>query len=230
MFVSEIGKTALANTLIGQPFTQTDSTIGINELKCDIKYAKVGAGMWSAYKKPEKEMEAAIADMIANGPALEKPKTELEAAIDDMIASQSAKENKVDDSAPIAVADTPVLQDECWNDNPQMTALNKSSSLGDVAAETKGADKEMCSKNGNSELGKYMQERVHGYTDGTADTTVALSADEAKRFDDELVMRCLADKMATDSKFIISLFDFGGQSVFNVRKLLVHDTYRCLSY
>ncbi len=35
-------------------------------------------------------------------------------------------------------------------------------------------------------------------------------------YDDELVMKCLADNVALDSKYKIALFDFGGQSVFNV--------------
>ena len=38
------GKTALTNSIIGKPFVETLSTIGINELTCDIKYAIAGAG------------------------------------------------------------------------------------------------------------------------------------------------------------------------------------------
>ena len=38
------GKTALTNSIIGKPFVETSSTIGINELTCDIKYASAGAG------------------------------------------------------------------------------------------------------------------------------------------------------------------------------------------
>jgi hypothetical protein len=34
--------------------------------------------------------------------------------------------------------------------------------------------------------------------------------------DDELVMRCLAESMHTDSKVVVSIYDFGGQAVFNV--------------
>ena len=37
------GKTALTNSIIGRPFVETSSTIGINELTCDIKYASAGA-------------------------------------------------------------------------------------------------------------------------------------------------------------------------------------------
>ncbi len=34
--------------------------------------------------------------------------------------------------------------------------------------------------------------------------------------DDALVMKCLSDNVDLDSKYKIALFDFGGQSVFNV--------------
>ena len=61
------GKSAFANVVIGRPFEDTASTIGIGTFTCDIKYANVGGGGWSEYEKPDKEMEAAVANMIANG-------------------------------------------------------------------------------------------------------------------------------------------------------------------
>ena len=36
------------------------------------------------------------------------------------------------------------------------------------------------------------------------------------KVDDGLVMQCLSDNVNLDSKYKIALFDFGGQSVFNV--------------
>ena len=37
-----------------------------------------------------------------------------------------------------------------------------------------------------------------------------------KPVDDELVMKCMSDNVDVDSKYKIALFDFGGQTVFNV--------------
>jgi hypothetical protein len=39
---------------------------------------------------------------------------------------------------------------------------------------------------------------------------------EAQAYDCDLIMRCLADKVLTESRLKISIYDFGGQSVFNV--------------
>ena len=58
------GKTALANSIIGKPFSDTASTIGINNLSCSINYADVSNGQWNIYDRPEKELETAIAMSI----------------------------------------------------------------------------------------------------------------------------------------------------------------------
>jgi hypothetical protein len=53
-------------------------------------------------------------------------------------------------------------------------------------------------------------------TQGSADTVIRQEA-----VDNEVVMRYLGDERLMASKYIISLFDFGGQSVFNVRNDLL---------
>ena len=63
--IGRAGKTAFSNSIIGRPFEHTESTIGINELTCEIKYAKVGKGAgWDEYLKQDKEYEAEIARLI----------------------------------------------------------------------------------------------------------------------------------------------------------------------
>ena len=54
------GKSALANSIIGKPFCDTPSTVGINELTCDIKYAASSgdSGNWGEVTKPSKELES----------------------------------------------------------------------------------------------------------------------------------------------------------------------------
>jgi hypothetical protein len=58
------GKTALANSIIGRSFADTNSTVGINQVTCDVKFASIGGGDWSEYAKPSRELEAALAQMI----------------------------------------------------------------------------------------------------------------------------------------------------------------------
>lgn len=52
-------------------------------------------------------------------------------------------------------------------------------------------------------------------TSGGADADQAATCQET--VDNEVVMKYLGDDLLMASKYIISLFDFGGQSVFNVR-------------
>ena len=69
------GKTALSNSIIGKPFELTNSTVGINQMTCDVKFASISScsdagsevGGWSEYVKPGKELEAALAQMIRRG-------------------------------------------------------------------------------------------------------------------------------------------------------------------
>ena len=58
------GKTALANSIIGKSFKETDSTLGINQFTCSINQISKGKGDWSISKSHDKEFEAAIAHMI----------------------------------------------------------------------------------------------------------------------------------------------------------------------
>lgn len=51
---------------------------------------------------------------------------------------------------------------------------------------------------------------------GTASTKYNKEDESETEVNNDLVMKCLANGVQTESKFIISLFDFGGQSVFNV--------------
>eukprot|EP01038_Epipyxis_sp_PR26KG_P007083 gene7083-9667_t len=61
------GKTATANTIIGLQYEDTPSTIGINQITCDIKQASANNQsdpIWMMSNKAEKELEDAIASII----------------------------------------------------------------------------------------------------------------------------------------------------------------------
>eukprot|EP01038_Epipyxis_sp_PR26KG_P012322 gene12322-16526_t len=61
------GKTAIVNTLLGMKFEDTKSTIGINEITCDVKHAFINNQSdhtWVVSSKAERELEDAIASMI----------------------------------------------------------------------------------------------------------------------------------------------------------------------
>jgi len=59
------GKTAFVNSIIGKQYVvNTESTIGINQLTCNVNYASLGVGQWGECKKPDKENESAIAENV----------------------------------------------------------------------------------------------------------------------------------------------------------------------
>ena len=66
------GKTGLANSIMGKTFKATESTVGINDLTLEVKYAYRSSSEqednqavnWKVYTKPEKELETAIAQMV----------------------------------------------------------------------------------------------------------------------------------------------------------------------
>eukprot|EP01040_Poterioochromonas_malhamensis_P013083 gene13083-biopygen2861 len=154
------GKTALANSILGRKYENTESTVGINEFTCNVGYASVGAsnadGLWSEHKREvqQKLYEVALAKMVFDKKTgreqlkrgeseIEREEVELELLL--------WKENQGG-----------YLQGE--------DVLNK------------------------REEGKVMRAEI----------------------DKSLVMQYLGEKSCVDSKFLVSVFDFGGQSVFNV--------------
>jgi hypothetical protein len=194
--------------VIGRDFEDTASTIGIGKFTCDIKYAQVGGGGWSEYQKPHKEMEAAVASMIANG--YEQKETEMKpvAAPVARRGEPNAYRAAADEQAQLKTKLSSMSgANKASQVHAQSTPAHSSSARGAVSAPAASVP---------ADLAKYMDESSQGAAD-EEDLPPPISSEEAKRFDNDLVMKCLADKIQTDSKFVISVFDFGGQSVFNVR-------------
>ena len=58
------GKTAFARSVIGQPYTETDSTLGIDEFTCSVSNICKGNAEWSKVDNTEKEYESGLAFVI----------------------------------------------------------------------------------------------------------------------------------------------------------------------
>ena len=169
MLVGEgrVGKTALCNGMIGKPFVETESTVGLSQMTCDVRRAAATSdGLWSEHTKPVKEYEAGLAQVMGNIETYERE-------VSDKQATQITEcDSKPPHSAP--------------------------------------------------ESGNYSCEPPHkkfkpaSFLQTTpAGDMVDYSVLPAKP-DIALVMKCLADVNMVDSNLILSLFDFGGQSVFNI--------------
>ena len=62
-----VGKTALCNSMMGKPFIETESTVGLTQLTCDVRrVAASNNSLWTERTKPEREYEAGIAQLIRN--------------------------------------------------------------------------------------------------------------------------------------------------------------------
>lgn len=213
------GKTAFSNCVIGKDFTETSSTIGIHQLTCDVKYAAAGGGAWGEYSKPDKEWEAAVASMIARmdmaaaaesktvtekakpgAPIIAKPAEKSISPEEKKPSTDSSKTPSANPSTPASIVAPAVSQknptSEVKSAELKPTAVpTVSSKLGGVSAPV-----------GSKELDAPRLPRAHA-------TPPAIPQPQ---IDDDLVMKCLADSIHTESKLILSVFDYGGQSVFNV--------------
>jgi GTPase SAR1 family protein len=151
------GKTSLANSITGKQFSNTESTVGINQLTCNVNYAALGEGSWGECKKPDKEYENAIAENVLN----EQKKK--------LLRQQKKKKKTV-----------------------TMESLS----------ETKAVDKS-----------REDGEKSVAITSLEWDSTAAVSA--PPEVDQSFVLDCLAENVDLGT-MLISIFDYGGQSVFNV--------------
>jgi len=181
------GKTALANSIVGKSFQQTESTIGINQLTCDVSYAsRGGQGSWDAYQKPEKELEAAIAALVASQRRMEEQQKKAEKESEVLLAS--ATDANTTEQLPAH------FERETVEEEQDTDLLVEPPSAVAVRAVEQGKP---AKDDGNAGAGVVET----GLDDG-------LNA--------ELVMKLLSDFTSEESSLIISVFDYGGQSIFNV--------------
>jgi GTPase SAR1 family protein len=59
------GKTAFANSIIGEEYKETESTVGINTFMCSVTHAALSKSEWKKCEKIEKEYENARAEHLS---------------------------------------------------------------------------------------------------------------------------------------------------------------------
>ena len=169
MIVGEgrVGKTALCNSMMGQPFVDTESTVGLAQLTFDVRRAAATSnGRWVEHTKPEREFEAGVAQLVRNMESSERAEKD------------TSQQPSNDRSVSVESEDSTY-----YNNNVTIAGS----------------------------LLKTRSESTHQSNESKINSSAPpLNADMS------LVMKYLAEVKVSDADLILSLFDFGGQSVFNI--------------
>jgi GTPase SAR1 family protein len=211
------GKTALANSILGRVYEDMDSTIGINEFTCSIGYATVESKElgWKELKnqKKSRELESAVASMIFDQKAgkVRHSTKNLSQDIDQSMGKSKGgyMEGKNYDVSPpeTEIKEMMVSQDEKI---PQGGAVNVARALNSQAKDSILSESQHGPQKEETPIQTTEGESVEK-TDGKCDFR-----SQSTEIDSSLVMKYLGEQSMKESKYIISVFDFGGQSVFNV--------------
>jgi GTPase SAR1 family protein len=217
------GKTALANSILGRAYEDMDSTIGINEFTCSIGYAGIGntddnkEKGWKELKdqKKSKEYETAVASLVLDQKNKRQPTDGKDTTTDvdeitkslqgGYLEGESRHNDKVNETmSPVPssphLEDTKVIYEDVVS-NDSSTAVPNRSEREVPLDEVECTRDEQPPKEFSQEIEPARKEEEF----------VGPS-----EIDTSLVMKYLGEQSNIDSKFIISVFDFGGQSVFNV--------------
>jgi GTPase SAR1 family protein len=221
------GKTAFANAIAGRPFEETTSTVGINQLTCDVKHiqASSGAGQrereWSECTKNLREFEAALAEMMARRQRAAKGKEGGAVGDEGTVGGGDIRaymETLSDESRTITVAqsedaDPPVSEAV---EGETLAAEVKAAPIAKAPATPKPVQAPRAGNFRPSESVPAAAQKPRVANTAAEVLSAAPSAPFKPEMDEEMVMKMLATMQDAESGLLISLFDFGGQSVFEM--------------
>ena len=193
-----VGKTALCNNMLGKPFAETESTVGLKQLTCDVQRAAASSGQWSVQSsKCKKEFETGVAQVIKD---MEKEKHETAVTQE----SRRLKEKYPSPEVKSGGVNKPTIP---GNSQPLTPAVDKR----DLDAASTGHNASLLLKSdSSSEHGKGAE------TTNLLKNSKLNNDSHSIEPDSDLIIKYLADVKVSGTDLILSLFDFGGQSVFNI--------------
>ena len=221
------GKTAFANAIAGKRFEETASTVGINQLTCDVKYINASGAShcgqeWGEGTKNLREFEAALAEILAGKQRAVRAEGDssskevkssgaihiyMETVCEPFVRSADSGESS------IFMADT----DDAEQNSVELADTSAVKPVS--SASSSGIPKQHAALPAERAVTSAGQV-AHAAPDlGTFNACVAKTAPAASskpEIDEEMVMKMLANMHDTESGLMVSLFDFGGQSVFEV--------------
>jgi len=201
------GKTAFANSIIGKKYEETESTVGINTFLCSVTHAALSKSEWKKCEKIEKEYENAIAEHLS-----------------------FMKEVDIEDD--------------------HITQQEYSQIVGNK--DRNGLDTRMAGKFSALKSDAYVVDHQGGRVDGTAishskgevreedgvtldhskgdSSTDDIDQSSNAKVDEDMIVKYLANHVEIGTNILIGIFDYGGQTVFNVSTMFIYITIILFAY
>jgi len=197
------GKTAFANSIIGKIYEETESTVGINTFMCSITHASLSKSEWIKCDKIEREYENAIAEHLSFMKV---------ADIEDVQQESSQIDKKKDRNA----LDT-TMAGKFIAVKSDVNAVDHHGGGGDGTTFAHSKD------------GEQEEDRAAlGHLKGDS-TTDGIDQSSNANVDQDMIVKYLANHVEIGANILISIFDYGGQTVFNVSAMfnLYHNYSIC---
>jgi GTPase SAR1 family protein len=193
------GKTAFASSIIGKKYEETESTVGINAFLCSVTHAALSKSEWKKCEKIEKEYENAIAEHLSF-----MKEVDIE---DDHITQQESSQiverkdrNGLDTKMTGKFS---ALKSDAYAVDHQDGGVD-----GTALAHSKGEERE--------EDGAALD---HSKGDSSTD---GIDQSNNAKVDKDMIVKYLAKHVEIGANILISIFDYGGQTVFNVSTMFIY--------
>eukprot|EP01041_Mallomonas_annulata_P005179 gene5179-10358_t len=184
------GKTAFSNTIIGKEYQDTQSTIGINEMTCEIKSINGTSKTWGEFTTPGKEYETALATLISK----------------QRIAAVNTSSTNINDKSSTATIAEPFL-----GVTDKVTPMSEVKDK--VSTESVAGAMYPDNNDNNDDFMIYDQQNDINHLEMKEQSPPLPSSADV---DEDYVIKALSQMTLDESHLILSVYDFGGQSVFNV--------------
>ena len=194
------GKTAFANSIIGKKFEETESTVGINTFMCSVTHAALSESEWKTCDKIEKEYENAIAEHLS---------FMKEDDIDDDDLTQVRKEDLTQEES----SQIDRKKDRNGPDTRIAGSFNDLKSDVYAVDHQGGEDGTTLAHSKDEEREEDRAALDHSKNDSTTD---GIDQSSNANVDEDMIVKYLANHVEIGANILISIFDYGGQTVFNV--------------
>jgi len=206
------GKTAFANSIIGKTFEETESTVGMNAFMCSVKLAALSTPSTTptqSYRSSSPNKSSSAAEW--------KECNKIEKEYENAIAEHMSFKKDVD------------IEDD-QESNPIVRKKDRNGSDTRMAGESNAFNGDgYAVDNQGGEDGTAFADEVtldHSKGDSTAD---GIDQSSNSKVDKDMIVKYLADHVVNGTSILISIFDYGGQTVFNVSAMFIYNNHSICS-